>query len=234
MFQFKQFNIDDNSTAMKIGTDGVLLGAWAFTDINPHEILDIGTGSGLIALMMAQRYPHASITAIEIDPQATSQAIININNSPWKQSIKVVNTDFRNFTPSQQFDALISNPPFFDQTIYSPSSARNTARHEDSLPLSTLMDKAYQLLTPGGKLAIILPHERIDEAIYLSALRHLDCTHITHVKSKPSLAPIRAMMQFKKGITTKFSRETITLRDNNGTPTQRYLQLTHDFYTKLK
>lgn len=235
MFRFKQFNIDDTNTAMKIGTDGVLLGAWAFSDIRPSRILDIGTGSGLIALMMAQRFPQAAITAIEIDTDAARQARENISASPWHDNIDIINLDFITYSPHAKFDAIVSNPPFFNEPILSPSSIRNTARHETSLPLPLLLRHAADLLDDNGSLALIIPVERVDQAIYQAALKHLDCTHLTHVYSSDTqTAPIRAMLQLKRGLADTFIRDRITLRHaHNNRPTQQYRQLTYDFYIKL-
>ena len=133
-FQFKRFTVYHDRCAMKVGTDGVLLGAW--TDVSSsQQILDIGTGTGLIALMLAQRNVTAHITAIDIDEEAIEQAQGNIAASPWKNRIEVMKQDFCQYSANRLFDTIVSNPPYFNQSLKGPDSQRNTARHTDSLEL---------------------------------------------------------------------------------------------------
>ena len=131
-FQFKQFTVWHDKCAMKVGTDGVLLGAWASVQ-NAHKILDVGTGTGLVALMLAQRsLPDADIIALEIDEAAAGQARENVTRSPWKERVEVVQTDFRDYQSSDKFDVIVSNPPYFVDSLECPDQQRNAARHNGS------------------------------------------------------------------------------------------------------
>ena len=157
-FQFKQFNISQDKTAMKVGTDGVLLGTWA--KLPSYGLaLDVGTGTGLIALMMAQRNPILIIQALEIEGDAAAQAIQNVGNCPWSDRISVVHDSFQNFISEGKncFDLIITNPPFFRNSVKSNHEPRSKARHADVLPLETIIVGAKQLLKPEGTLAIVLP-----------------------------------------------------------------------------
>ena len=137
-FQFKQFTVWHDKCAMKVGTDGVLLGAWASVQ-NAHKILDVGTGTGLVALMLAQRsLPDADIIALEIDGAAAGQARENVTRSPWKERVEVVQTDFRDYQSSDKFDVIVSNPPYFVDSLECPDQQRNAARHNGSLTYEEL------------------------------------------------------------------------------------------------
>jgi len=229
MFQFRQFSIDDSASAMKIGTDGVMLGAWAFKNFNPHHIIDAGSGSGLIALMLAQRFPEAKITAVEIDSEAADQARHNIAASPWSDRIMVINTDFLEYDPPTEVDAIISNPPYFDEPLPSPDARRATARHESGLTLEKLIDRASKLLPVTGRFAFIAPAHRSSQLIYHTTLRHLDTEHITSVYSANCMPPIRVMIQACKGIADSYINDRIDIR-HNGHYTETYRLLTQSFY----
>ncbi len=149
-FTFKQFTIWHDKCAMKVGTDGVLLGAWAPVE-NCKRILDVGTGTGLIAIQLAQRAPQANITAVEIDKIAANQASDNVRNSPWANRIEVICADFRHYTPNERFDMIVSNPPYFINSLKCGNEQRNTARHTDELNYNLLFSHSATLL-----------HERFD------------------------------------------------------------------------
>ena len=154
-FQFKQFTIRHDRCAMKVGTDGVLLGAWANAK-GKQRILDIGTGSGLIALMLAQR-TDAMITGIEIDPASATQAQENAAASPWADRLQIVATDIAGYTSYQAFDLIVSNPPFFNEMLLPPGAARSQARHTQALTFEALLFHVQRLLSPEGSFCAILP-----------------------------------------------------------------------------
>lgn len=185
MFRFKQFVIHQEGCAMKVGTDGVLLGAWAQ---GGKRILDIGTGTGILALMMAQRFPDASITAIDIDNDAFRQAEENIANSPFADRINVVHSSLQNF-PNEMFDCIVSNPPFFEDSLLCPDEQRSLARHTASLSFRELILCSSQLLTDNGVMSMIVPTDRIHhiEAI-IEALS--ECKYNTNSLSTPSASPL--------------------------------------------
>ncbi|MDP3914198.1 MAG: methyltransferase, partial [Bacteroidota bacterium] len=173
-FQFKQFRIVQERSAMKVGVDGVLLGSWA--DISgAKRILDIGTGTGLIALMMAQRNPDAQIDALEIEPEAFQEAVFNIQQSPWNERIQIELCSFQEFSGKAdlKYDLIVSNPPYFTNGHKAPLENRSTARHSDSLPLGDLISGAIGLLNKTGKIALVLPIESLQEITTLADLNKL-------------------------------------------------------------
>jgi len=153
-FKFKEFTVHQDRCAMKVGTDGVLLGACAR---GGTRILDIGTGTGLVAMMMAQRYPDALITGIDIDHDATVQASQNIEASPYKGRIVIKHTDLSNFTSEMLYDSIVCNPPFFENSLTSPDDQRTAARHSASLPFPTLFNRIAAFLSNDGVCTIIIP-----------------------------------------------------------------------------
>lgn len=227
-FKFKSFEISDSLSAMKIGTDGVLLGAWAFEKA-PNSVLDVGTGTGLIALMLAQRFPKSKITGIEIDPMAANEALRNVEQSPWKDRIKIICGDYLSLR-LQPVDAIVSNPPFFSTGELSPTPSRACARHERKLSIDLLIMHSSSLLNPDGHLALIAPFERLDDIIYRGAINHLDAMRITKIKPKPNTNTIRVLVEFKKGLSSTYNEEYMYIRNNDGKLTDEYKQLTSDFY----
>ena len=143
---------------MKVGTDGVLLGAWAPVD-QAHTALDVGTGTGLVALQLAQRNPHLRVTAVEIDAPAAAQAAENVAGSPWPDRIEVVCADFNDFQPDGRFDLIVSNPPYFFDALPCPDRQRNTARHAGGLNYDLLFRRSARLLSEGGVVSIVIPSE---------------------------------------------------------------------------
>ena len=159
MFRCKQFTIDDNGATMKIGNDAIMLGAIAQPSLLPQHILDIGTGCGILALMMAQRFPKANITAIDIDRQTTQVAAANFENSPWSNRLYALNVPLQDFATEsdRQYDLIISNPPYFTNSLRNNDPRKALARHDDNLTLQQLFKASSHLLAPDGTLAIIIP-----------------------------------------------------------------------------
>lgn len=228
-FQFKQFLINQERCAMKVGTDGVLLGAWAS---GGNQILDIGTGTGLIALMMAQRYETATVTGIDIDADACEQAEDNVQNSPFASRMRIIYTSVQNFHGGQ-YDAIVSNPPYFANSLKCPSSQRNTARHTDTLSFDDLCTCTQQLLKPQGVFSIILPTQTIClfmEAAMKIGFRAKQLTHISTVEGK---APKRTLLSLTKQESDSPMLPTVKqhyLTLPNGARSPWYDKLTKDFY----
>lgn len=153
-FQFRQFCIHQSRCAMKVGTDGTLLGAWAH---GGQRILDIGTGTGLIALMMAQRYGDAHVTGIDISEEAVAQARENVAASPFAERVDILLRDVADYQATEKFDAIVSNPPYFTDALHSPDKERTMARHTDTLTYRMLMDRSWQLLGDEGELSVVVP-----------------------------------------------------------------------------
>ena len=230
-FAFKQFTIHHDRCAMKVGTDGVLLGAWVNLS-NSHRILDIGTGTGLIALMMAQRCNDSNITAIDIDTEAVSQANENIQASPWKDRVIAIQQDIRSFHPNKSFDTIVSNPPYFINSLKSSDTQRNTARHTDTLSAEDLIRKTADLLTEDGYFSIILPTEQIEELIQISERVGLYPSRRTHVITRPGLMPKRTLMEFCKR-ETPFPTNQLVIELDRHVYSEEYIALTRDFYLKM-
>ena len=161
---FRQFTVNDDRCAMKVGNDGLLLGAWAANG-NPQRILDIGTGSGLVALMMAQRFPQAAVTAVELEPAAAQQARENFSNSPFSDRLELIEADFVDWGGDQSapWDWIVCNPPFFRDKPKSPQPARNLARHDDSLPIEVLFASLEYVSHPATRFSVVWPTDRIDD-----------------------------------------------------------------------
>ena len=229
-FEFKQFAVSQSKCAMKVGTDAVLLGAWV--EINEAQnILDIGTGTGVIALMLAQK-SNASIIALDIDAMACEQSRENIMNSPWPNSVSVLNESLQQFAAAQQvkFDLIVSNPPFFIDAYKSAEEAR----HTDQLPFIDLVKCSIQLLNPNGRVCIILPTKESLKFRELAAANNLYLTKITHVKTTQYKDEKRQLLQFEL-INKKLVEQTLVIeQEERHCYSQEYKELTKDFYLSFK
>lgn len=231
MFQFKQFTIHQERTAMKVGTDGVLLGAWAEPE-KASNILDIGTGTGLLALMAAQRNPGARIDAIEIEPEAAGQAKENAAASPWHDRISIHPVSLFNFTAACLYDCILCNPPFFSNSTKTPDNGRTTARHTDTLPHEALIRSVVHLLAGNGSFYIILPTEEAEIFMRLAEAARLYVARITKVLPNPGKKPKRYLMKFTfDWIPVVTDKLVIELSRHEYTP--EYISLTKDFYLNL-
>lgn len=234
-FTFKQFHITDDHTAMKVGTDGVLLGAWAKGGL---KILDIGTGTGLIALMMAQRFPSAQIDAIEIDKGALEDARFNVSQSPFNNRINIINSPLQDYKPCNEtqeegiYDAIVCNPPYFINSLKNPLQQRTTARHTDSLSHQELIYHSKRLLKPNGSLSIIIPSNNKDILEAEAIFNGLPILKITNIKTKSSKPAKRCLIEFGKDATTECKIEEQVLNDDMGARTMWYKNLTQAFYIK--
>ena len=229
-FQFKQFTIIQEKSAMKVGTDGVLLGAWA--DVSGAEtILDIGTGTGLIALMAAQR-SHARIVGVEIEPDAFIEASRNVSMSPWKDRIQVINSSFQEFSQKTDlhFDLIIANPPFFENDKCSPDLLKSTAKHAVALTFDDLLHGIGSILSPDGRFCVILPVTRAIRFRKLASLEKLYLNRLTGVKANPEKNPHRWLMEFSFRMVRPQISELIIEENTPGKYTSQYIDLKRDFY----
>lgn len=232
-FTFKQFHIDHSRCAMKVGTDGTLLGAWATLPDN-GSILDIGTGTGLIAIMAAQRSSEAKITAIDIDEDCVLQAQENIAASPWPDRIEVIHSVLQEFDASEKFDVIISNPPYFIDSQLSPDAARSTARHTTTLPFNELVTGVRRLLADGGHFSLILPPTEMER--FRSAARGvMFVVRECHVWSTPTSGVRRIMAEFQAEPPTELTAAEKIIIEENGRHeySEEYRTLTRDFYLKF-
>lgn len=208
---------------MKVGTDGVLLGALAWGC--KGRILDIGTGTGLCAMMMAQRFPEAGITGIDIDKDACQQAK---ENCSIFSNINIVNTSLQNFEAEGKYDALLSNPPFFEETLGCPDKYRDMARHTSSLPYSLLLSRCKQLLTEGGTLTLIIPTQAVPRIEEESAYNGLFIVSRLHIKTTSKKAPKRTLLYLRHHPAPPTTSEHVLME--NGQRSQWYAEVTRDFY----
>ncbi len=229
-FQFKQFEVADEQSSMRVGTDAVLLGAWADVE-NAHTILDIGTGCGIIALMLAQRNADGIVTAIDKDIDSINQAQINFANSAWSKHLQALHINFIEFHKNhpKKFDLIVSNPPFFSQSLKPECATRSTARHNDSLPFDILAIGVSQLLNPQGKSAFILPVS--ESSLFKEKMQQagLYCNRQTWVSHTSKHKPVRLLMEFS--FNDKVLQENyLTIRDEEQQFTNNYRKLTQDFH----
>lgn len=228
LFAFKQFTMNQNHCAIKIGTDGVLLGAISEVPETAKNILDIGSGTGLLALMLAQK-SEAQIDAIEIDEPAYKQSAENFEQSKWTQKLSAIHCSLQNFKPNQQalYDLIISNPPFFrfKKNIAITVEQRSSARHDKDLPFEELAYHARRLLKPNGKFWLILPIQEGTEFIQIAQRENLFVSQQILVQPKPNKAPNRMIVCFTKTDTPVLVR-TFCIYDKDGNATREYIELT--------
>lgn len=238
-FRFKHFMVRHDLCAMKIGTDAILLGAWAAAIKPPSNwdvgtILDIGTGSGVLALMMAQRFPTAVVSAVEIDMAACGQAFDNFEASPFCDRLTLVRSSIQDFHPHGQFDLIVCNPPWFQNSLKPPDASRSIARHSDSLSLGDLGTAAGRLLSPGGVLAIILPIEQAATFMNIAKESHLYCQRVCNVHPTPTSPPKRQLLEFSnRPREQEFGREDLVIETARKQYSNEYSRLAKDFLLKL-
>lgn len=219
---------------MKVGTDGVLLGAWAPIDHTPYSILDIGAGTGVIALMLAQRSYAEQIDGIEIDEDAYEQAVDNFENSPWADRLFCYHAGLDEFMdePEDEYDLIVANPPFYSDGYFSDDEQRNKARFTESLPFEDLAEASGLLLSENGVLAVIIPFKEEEKFIALAKEEELYPFKITRVKGTPATEVKRSLMAFSRDKKeTAIDELTIEIERHNYT--DAYISLTKDFYLKM-
>jgi tRNA1Val (adenine37-N6)-methyltransferase len=219
---------------MKVGTDGVLLGAWAPVNHNPYSILDIGTGTGLIALMLAQRSDADQIDALEIDEQAYEQAVDNFDSSPWSDRLYCFHAGLDEFIeePEDEYDLIVSNPPFHTEDYTSGDQQRDTARFSTAMPFDQIIEAADLMLSENGMLAVIIPYKEEATFIALAGDYELYPLKITRVKGTPSTEVKRSLIAFSRNqIATEI--DELIIETSRHEYTSEYISLTKDFYLKM-
>lgn len=232
-FQFKQFTVYQNDCAMKVGTDGVLLGAWANTG-GAKRVLDIGAGTGLLSLMVAQR-SSAQILGIEIDGLAARQATENVERSDWRDRIKIENVSLQEFVvqTKEKFDFIISNPPYFNGSLKAESKERTMARHTDTLSYEVLLKSVSTMLTEEGRFAVVLPYSEKERFIPLAATHNLFTSRIVEVYPTPKSTPKRILAEFsRKKIECEVARMVIESGGRHQY-SEEYVELTREYYLKM-
>lgn len=230
VFRFKQFSIRQDNTAMKIGTDGTLLGAWV--DIsNATSILDIGTGTAVIALMTAQRNKEALVKALELNEDALIDAAFNIKESPWSDRVELIPSSLQKYNTVQKFDVIVSNPPFFENSLRSDSRNRNNARHTDSLHYRDILEFAENNLTDKGIVSMILPVENAEKCIEEASSFGMSLKRKTWVKPVPHKPAHRIVFELtKETLDEVIENELIVETGKRHDYTADYVALTNTFY----
>ncbi|WP_418511035.1 tRNA1(Val) (adenine(37)-N6)-methyltransferase [Corallibacter sp.] len=233
-FHFKQFTVHQDRCAMKIGTDGVLLGAWSSLEHQPFSILDIGAGTGILSLMLAQRSQAEIIDAIEIDDEAYEQCVDNFEQSPWGDRLFCYHASLDEFTEEIEdtYDLIISNPPFYSENYKTDNQQRDLARFQDAMPFDHLLNSASKLLSENGVFSVVIPHQEEKHFIELASKVALYPNNILHVKGTPDSEIKRSLIDFSFKKSTINTSELIieTSRHNY---TEAYKKLTKDFYLKM-
>ncbi|BDB52464.1 tRNA1(Val) (adenine(37)-N6)-methyltransferase [Flavobacterium ammonificans] len=234
-FQFKQFSLEQDQCAMKIGTDGVLLGAWAPILHNPYSILDIGTGTGIIALMLAQRSNAAQIDALEIEENAYEQATDNFENSPWNDRLFCFHAGLDEFMeePEDEYDLIVSNPPFYAEDYKTNDEQRDLARFQDALPFEDLIEVADLLLSENGILAVIIPYKEEERFLAIAKEFELYPIKITRVKGTPTTEIKRSLLAFKRFELPTLHSDELIIETARHQYTPEYIELTKEFYLKM-
>ena len=235
IFQFKQFAVNQDQCAMKIGTDGVLLGAWVPIDNCPNSILDIGTGTGIIALMLAQRCDAQQIDALEIDENAYEQAVDNFESSPWSDRLFCFHAGLDEFVeePEDEYDLIVSNPPFYTEDYFSNNEQRDLARFADAMPFEDLIEAADLLLSENGIFSVIIPFKEEASFIALAEKYELYPIKITRVKGTPTTEIKRSLLAFKRFELPVLLANELIIETARHQYTPEYMELTKDFYLKM-
>lgn len=233
-FKFKQFSIVQNQCAMKIGTDSVLLGAWAPVSQNPFSILDIGAGTGILSLMLAQRSQAQVIEALEIDDNAYEQCVDNFEQSQWNDRLFCFHASLDDFTKEIEdtYDLIICNPPFYAEDYKTNNLQRDRARFQDAMPFDHLIKSAAKLLSRDGLFSVVIPYTEEHKFITTARTFELYCKTITHVKGTPTSKIKRSLLTFSftpKELTTS----ELTIETSRHNYTVDYINLTKDFYLKM-
>ena len=234
-FQFKQFSLEQDRCAMKIGTDGVLLGAWAPIENNPFSILDIGAGTGVIALMLAQRSNAEQIDALEIDEEAYEQSVDNFENSPWSDRLFCFHAGLDEFVeePEDEYDLIVSNPPFYTDDYKSDNEQRDLARFADAMPFEDLIEAADLLLSENGVLAVIIPVKEEENFLALAKEYELYPLKITKVKGTTTTEIKRSLLAFSRYEKIDFPIDELIIETSRHQYTPEYIELTKEFYLKM-
>lgn len=229
-FRFKQFTIDDEHCAHRVGTDSMILGAWSEPP-SSGKILDIGAGCGILSLMMAQK-SSASIDAVEIDSVAANEALKNFKQSPWNSRLHLYNKSLQCFTESMKsvYDFIITNPPYFSGSLKSPALIKNIARHDQVISLQELALIANRILNPEGTMALIIPYNDASTLVSICKNNELYLKRSLTVKSTPHKHPIRSLHEFSKKTVSRPQISELTLLDGVGKYSPEYLRFTNEYH----
>ena len=236
-FRFKEFTINQDKTAMKVGTDAVLLGAWCSLETFPDTILDVGSGTGLISLMMAQRSDAETIDAVEIDPNAYEQSVANFEKSDWSDRLFCYHSSFQDFSEemkeeNQEYDLIISNPPFYNDNFETNDTSRNTARFTSALSFEDLLEGTSKILSDLGVFTIIIPFKEQTVFVSLATKYRLFLNRVCSVRGTENSEIKRSMLEFSF-YQKEVEETTLVIEKARHKYTKEYINLTKDFYLKM-
>ncbi|APY10605.1 tRNA (adenine-N(6)-)-methyltransferase [Seonamhaeicola sp. S2-3] len=233
-FQFKEFQVNQDKCAMKIGTDSVLLGAWTSINHNPFNILDIGAGTGILSLMMAQRSKAQQIEAIEIDDNAFEQCAENFENSPWNDRLFCFHASLLEYIEAvdEKFDLIICNPPFYSENYKTNDKSRDLARFSDAMPMEHIIFAVISFLSKKGKFSIVLPFKEENKYIEEASLIKLFPNRILRIKGNPNSEIKRSLIEFSFR-ESEIKTNELVIETERHQYTQEYIDLTKDFYLKM-
>ncbi len=236
-FYFKEFTIDQDKTAMKVGTDAVLLGAWCSLETCPDTILDVGSGTGLVSLMLAQRSDAETIDAVEIDPNAYEQSVANFEKSDWSDRLFCYHSSFQDFSEEmkeedEEYDLIISNPPFYNDNFETNDTSRNTARFTSALSFKELLESTSKILSDSGVFTIIIPFKEQTVFVSLAAKYRLFLNRVCSVRGTENSEIKRSMLEFSF-YQKEVEETTLVIEKARHKYTHEYINLTKDFYLKM-
>lgn len=234
LFRFKQFTINQDRCAMKIGTDSVLLGAWTPIDHNPSSILDIGAGTGVLSLMLAQRCEAMIIDALEIDDDAYEQCVENFENSPWSDRLFCYHASLEEFVAEIEdtYDLIVCNPPFYANHYKTDDTQRDLARFQDAMPFDHLLESVSKLLSKNGRFSVIIPYQEEEKFTDLAETYGLYPNEFLRIKGTVTTKIVRSLMSFSFNQSAIKTNELI-IETGRHQYTQEYVNLTKDFYLKM-
>ena len=235
-FTFKKFKIKQEKTAMKVGTDAVLLGSWATIQNDTNTILDIGSGTGIISLMLAQRSDAATIDAVEIEENAYEQTVDNFENSIWSDRLFCYHADFIDFADemieeNETYDLIVSNPPFYTDDFQSEDKSRNQARFETSLSFEKMIDSVSKILSKNGIFSVIIPFKEERKFVNLCFENNMFLNRFCHVQGNETSPIKRSLLEFSF-TETDVKKEHLIIENERHNYTKEYINLTKDFYLK--
>jgi tRNA1Val (adenine37-N6)-methyltransferase len=233
-FQFKEFSINQDQCAMKIGTDGVLLGAWSSIESNPFSILDIGAGTGVLSLMLAQRSDAQVIEALEIDDKAYEQCVDNFEQSPWNDRLFCYHASLEEFAEEMddQYELIICNPPFYSEDYKTENARRDLARFQDAMPFEHLLESISTLLSKNGLFSVVIPFSEEEKFITLAKQFNLFTKRILHVRGNPSADIKRSLIEFSF-LQSNIEVSELIIETSRHQYTENYIRLTRYFYLKM-
>lgn len=244
LFRFKQFSVNHCRSSMRVGVDAVLIGSWSYGDgyTAPKRVLDVGCGCGIISLMMAQRFPEAEITAIDIDADSIDESKSNFENSDWRKRLTTELCDFKDYCEdiclngeeSVQYDLIISNPPYFDDGVNSRNTARLKARHQGTLNPTVLIEDGKKILAPRGRIIMIIPYSQRNKTDRFAEKCGMEIYRSLIVKGNQNVNPKRYIVEYVRSSDFNINEirreETLTIEIERGEYTEQYIELTQEFY----